>query len=115
MTCLNQNIKGVCYCSRCLRQDQITKLKALNYSLGGLKKENFVGKEEEPNGPLEEFALESIRQTVKILAPQPQQQKTGDDDKKFMKTMEFLGYSVDGKDGEEAEGEDNSESEKNTA
>lgn len=69
-----------------MRQDQITKLKALNMSLGGLKR-----KWPEEDNPLDEFAARNIGTTCKILAaPEPKTKE--EKSKKFIKTFEYLGF-----------------------
>ncbi len=98
-------MKGVCYCSRCMRQDQITKLKALNMSLGGLDRQ---WPEEE--NPLDQFAAENIDNTERILAvPEPKTKE--EKERKLIKTFRYLGFlpeeeQVDGANGADVNEED---------
>ena len=59
--------------------------------MGGLKKENLV--HEGHVGPLEEFALENIRNTSKIMARVISQPEKNEE--KFLRTMQFLGHIAD--------------------
>lgn len=69
-----------------MRQDQITKLKALYASLGGLRAE---AKRKETN-PLEAFAANNIKSIKEIIVEKRSKKDDGD---RLGRTMSFLGYS----------------------